>query len=64
MFAFSVDRLDGGRYVLQASTCYAHSEDYVLCLARDHGFNVVYNQAVEKMRNDINGILFWLEKAD
>ena len=45
-------------------TRFAHSENYVLLLARDHGFNVVYNQPVEKMRNDVNGILFWLEKAD
>ena len=64
MFAFSVKRLDQGTYVLQASTRYAHSEDYVLHLARDHGFHVVYNQSVEKMRNDIPGILFWLEKAE
>ena len=64
MFAFSVERLDEGTYVLQASTRYAHSEEYVLRLARGHGFNVVYNQPVEKMRNDVNGILFWLEKED
>ena len=64
MFAFSVERLKDGTYALQASTRYSHSEDYVLRLARDYGFNVVYNQAVEKMRNDVNGILFWLEKTD
>ena len=64
MFAFSVERLEGGTYALQASTRYAHSEDYVLRLARENGFNVVYNQPVEKMRNDVNGTLFWLEKAE
>ncbi len=64
MFAFSVERLNGGTYALQPSTRYGHSEDYVLQLARDHGFKVVYNQPVDKMRNDVNGILFWLEKTD
>ena len=50
---------------LQAEpTRFANSENYVLLLARDHGFNVVYSQPVEKMRNDVNGILFWLEKTD
>lgn len=64
MFAFSVERLDEGTYSLQVSTRYAHSEEYVLRLARKHGFDVVYSQAVEKMRNDVNGNLFWLEKTD
>ena len=45
-------------------TRFAPSENYLLLLARDHGFNVVYSQPVEKMTNDVNGILFWQEKAD
>ncbi len=64
MFAFSVERLDEGTYVLQASTRYAHSEEYILRLARDNGFQVIYNHPVEKMRNDVNGMMFWLEKAE
>ena len=58
-----VERLNDGTYTLQAFTRYAHSEDYVLRLAREYGFNVAYNQPVEKMRNVVNEILFWLEKA-
>ena len=58
-----VERLNDGTYALQAFTRYAHSEDYVLRLAREYGFNVAYNQPVEKMRNVVNEILFWLEKA-
>jgi predicted TPR repeat methyltransferase len=64
MFAFSVERLEVGTYVLQPSTRYAHNEDYVLRLAQENGFDVVCNQAVEKMRNDVNGTLFWLEKIN
>jgi len=59
-----VERLNDGTYTLQAFTRYAHSEDYVLRLAREYGFKGACNQLVEKTRNEVNRIMFWLEKAD
>ena len=35
-----------------------------MALARDHGFKVASNQLVEKTSNEVNRIMFWLEKAD
>jgi len=64
LFAFSVEGLDVGTYVLQPSTRYAHSENYVHRVARDYGFNLIGGRPVQKMRNDVNGNLFLLEKSN
>lgn len=65
-FCFSVEESGEGEVVLRPSLRYAHSEQGIRRLAREHGFRVVAMEkrpVREDQRQPIAGLFFWLERA-
>ncbi len=63
-FAFTVEALDSGDFTVQQSSRHAHGEGYVRNLAAKHGLSVLLCQPIDRMRGNIKGNLFWLEKSE
>ena len=62
-FAFTVETLDSGDFVLRDTCHHAHGEGYVRQLAADNHLDVVLCEPIDNMRFGIKGALFWLEKS-
>jgi predicted TPR repeat methyltransferase len=63
-FTFTVEYLDTGDFAVQQQTSrHAHGEGYIRNLAVERGFNVLLCQPINRMRGEVNGTLFWLEKS-
>jgi predicted TPR repeat methyltransferase len=65
VFAFTVEESTAGEFVLRQSLRYAHSEQGIRRLAREHDFRIdaIERRAVrEDQRQPIPGLFCWLEK--
>ena len=62
-FVFTVEMLDSGSFEVQSTARHAHGEEYIRNLAAEHGIKVRLCEFIEKIRANIKGTVFWLEKV-